>query len=512
MTTTLHGMLADLAREYGNRPALTLGDRTVTFAELESNALDVARSLVGSGARPGDRIVVLDKNSIEYYELIFGASAAGVVAVGLNFRLSPTEAAAIVADARPALIVADPEFAPIVAGVDVTVLLLGADYEAWRSAGRGAVALPHVDVDDVVLQMYSSGTTGEPKGAMLTHRNLSFTPRMGREFYGTSADSVNLLTSPLFHIGGTGYSLTTLGQGGHTVLARDFVVGDILAAIERHRVTNMFLVPTMIDMLVEGATAGDYDLSSLRLIAYGGAAITQHQLLRAIEAIRCDVMAVYGMTEAAGSVACLLPADHDPEGPRAHLLGSIGTSLPWHELTVRDIDTGLPCAPGEVGELCLRSEQTMAGYWGRPELTAATIDAEGWLHTGDAALVDENGFFFLKDRIKDMIITGGENVYPIEVESVLITHPAVREVAVIGVPHAKWGETVKAIIIAEPGISSTEAELIAYCRERLAHYKCPTSVDVVESFPRNASGKLLKRTMRERYVVVDEPALAASAP
>lgn len=499
MTTTLHGMLAALADAYPDRPALTLGDRTLTFAGFEANVLDSAAALIASGLQSGDRIAVVDKNSIEYYELIFAAAAAGLVTVGVNFRLAPAEAAAIIADARPAIVFVGREFRALVDGAGSRVIELGDDFEAWRDADRDEIELPQVDVDDIVLQLYSSGTTGEPKGAMLTHRNLSFTPRMGAEHYGTSADTVNLLTSPLFHIGGTGYSLTTFGVGGHTVLARDFVVNDILATIERHRVTNMFLVPTMIDMLVEGAAGAGRDLSSLRLIAYGGASITTHQLLRAIEAIRCDFMAVYGMTEAAGSVACLLPADHDPEGPRAHLLGSIGRSLPWHEMTVRDIESGEECAPGVVGELCLRSQQVMAGYWGRPDLSAETVDADGWLHTGDAATMDEDGYLYLKDRIKDMIISGGENVYPIEVESVLITHSSVQQVAVVGVPHAKWGETVKAVVVLEPGSELDEAALIAYCRERLAHYKCPTSVDAVDAFPRNASGKLLKRSIRAAY-------------
>lgn len=507
MGTTLHSLLDDLATTFGDKPAVTLHDRSLSFAGLREEAHVVARTLIDSGIRSGERIAVIDKNSLEYYELVFGAAQAGAVLVGVNYRLSAREISIVIADSQPRIIFLSPEFTPLIAqldgelAADIRIVILGDDYENWKNRVASNDRMPQISENDVVVQMYSSGTTGLPKGAMLTHRNLLFTPVMGRDFYGMSSDSVNLLTSPLFHIGGTGYSLTNFGQGGHTVLVRDFAVADVLAAIERHRVTHMFLVPAMIDMLAAASLDTDRDLASLELIAYGGAPITTHQLLNAVTVLDCRFMAVYGMTESAGTIACLIPADHDPSGPRAHLLGSIGRALPWNEIQIFDPDTGQVTEIGAVGELCVRSGQTMAGYWNQPLITADTIDSAGWLHTGDAALFDEDGYLYLKDRLKDMIISGGENIYPIEVENVLFDHEGIREVAVIGVPHLKWGETAKAVVVPAEGCLVTESEIIEFCRARLARYKCPTSVDFVTELPRNASGKVLKRILREQYLV-----------
>ncbi len=511
MSNTLHSLLVDLSQRFPDRPALTLLDRTVTFSELAAAAAQVARRLIAGGIMPGDRIAVVDKNSIDYYELIFGASFAGAVLVGLNYRLSAREICTVVTDANPKILFLSPELDQLCNQLDVEsnaemrIVALGADFELWRDAAPASADFPDMASDDIVLQMYSSGTTGVPKGAMLTHGNLLFTPTMGREFYGMTKDSVNLLTSPLFHIGGTGYSLTTFGQGGHTVLVRDFVVANVLASIEAHRVTNMFLVPAMIDMLTNESLKSSHDFSSLALIAYGGAPITDPQLLSAVSILGCGFMAVYGMTESAGTIAYLGVEDHDPNGPRQHLLGSIGRSLPWNEIIIVDPVTGRECAEGVVGELLVRGGQTMAGYWNQPAATRQAVDSAGWLHTGDNALKDADGFIFLKDRLKDMIISGGENIYPIEVENVLMEHPSIAEVAVIGVPHARWGETTKAVIALIPDAlleanDATAEEIIDFCRARLARYKCPSSIDFVAALPRNASGKVLKRELREPYL------------
>ncbi len=530
MNNTLTSMLRNLSATYGDSPALTLGATTVTFRQLEDSADRVAGGLARAGVVPGDRVAILDKNSIAYFELMFGCAAAGAVLVAVNYRLAAREVRTVVQDAAPKILFVSPDLETLVlnlaapAGVDAPVtdaaaqpgrpviVSLGAEFELWAgpppAAGNPADDRPRAHEpreDDVVLQMYSSGTTGLPKGAMLTHRNLSFTPMMGRAFYGMTENSVNLLTSPLFHIGGAGYGMTTFGQGGHTVLVRDFVARNVLADIARHRVTNMFLVPATIDMLLAESLTNDYDLSSLALIAYGGAPITTHQLVAAASVLTCGFLGVYGMTEAAGTVACLPQSDHDLTGERSYLLGSVGVPLPWNEIKIIDPDTLQELEPGLVGELCVRSGQTMAGYWNQPEITAATIDADGWLHTGDAAYSDAAGYLFLKDRLKDMIISGGENIYPIEVENVLMEHPAVREVAVFGVPHLKWGETVRATIVIAAGQRLSAADVIEFCQSHLARYKCPTIVDFVDALPRNASGKILKRVLREAPVVAGAP-------
>jgi acyl-CoA synthetase (AMP-forming)/AMP-acid ligase II len=269
----------------------------------------------------------------------------------------------------------------------------------------------------------------------------------------------------------------------------------MVRAIRRYGVTHAFFVPAVVKLLLDAAAGAD--LPSLAMIAYGGAPMTEALLLRAMGTLRCSFLGVYGMTETAGSVTALAPEDHDPGGPRAGLLRSVGRALPWHEVVVTDPVTGTPSAVGEVGEIWVRSGQNTPGYWHRPDETAATLTPDGWLRTGDAAYTDADGYLFLHDRIKDMIISGGENVYPAEVENALASHPAVADVAVIGVPSERWGETVKAIVVA--GAPVTSDDLIDHARTRLAGYKCPTSVEFVVELPRNASGKILKKVLREPY-------------
>jgi len=347
---------------------------------------------------------------------------------------------------------------------------------------------------------------------MLTNANLSWTPLMGRELYRMGEQSVNLLTSPMFHIGGAGYSLTCFGNGGHTVMAPDLDPATVLSLVEGHRVSHAFLVPTIIRTLLDALRQQPVDLSSLELIAYGASPIDERTLAQAIEAVGCLFLGVYGMTETAGSVTALVPEDHHPSGPRVRLLRSVGRPLPWHDVVIFDPDTEQQVAAGAVGEIWVRSPQNMAGYWGHKDLEATTLRSDGWLRTGDAAWRDEEGYIYIHDRLKDMIISGGENVYPAEVERVLVEHPGVREVIVVGVPHQRWGETVKAIVVGQPGATLSEVELISFCRERIAHFKCPTSVDFVDELVRNASGKVLKRVMRDAYWPPENRMVKGSKP
>lgn len=498
---TLAALLDDLVALGPDRPALTVGATTLSFGDLDRRSRQVAAAMAAYGVAPGDRVAVVARNGPAYFELLFGAARAGAVLVGVNWRLAPAEVAAVLDDAAPAFVVVEEAQRRLVEGVpDKQLVVLGAGYEEWLAADHPAVTTSP-QPDDVVLQLYSSGTTGRPKGARLTHANLLFTPRMGRESYAMGPESVNLLVSPLFHIGGIGYAMTALGQGAHTVLVVDVEPGLVLETIAEHRVTHAFLVPAVVQMLVSHPRVAEIDLSSLEVIAYGGAPMTEALLRRAMDTLRCGFLGVYGMTETAGSVTALPPADHDPGGPRAGLLRSIGRTLPWHDVEVHDVLTGEPSPPGEVGEIWVRSGQNTPGYWGLPEETASTLVDGGWLRTGDAAYADEDGYLFLHDRIKDMVISGGENVYPAEVENAVAGHPAVAEVAVIGVPSPRWGETVKAVVVLAEDATATPEELIAWTRDRLAHYKCPTSVDFVEVLPRNASGKILKKDLRAPFWV-----------
>jgi long-chain acyl-CoA synthetase len=302
----------------------------------------------------------------------------------------------------------------------------------------------------------------------------------------------------MFHIGGIGWAYCGLWNGATTIIVRDFDAPTILDLLEAHRVTNAVFVPTMLQMLlVPGAETRDY--SALRSIAYGASPITTPLLKSAHRTFGCSFFGCYGLTETTGTVVALEPEDHDPGGPRERLLRSVGRPYPWVELCIADPETGHEVGPGERGEVWIRAPNVCAGYFNRPEETAEAITPDGWLRTGDGGYRDEEGFLFLTDRIKDMIVSGGENVYPVEVEEALSQHPAVADVTVIGVPHERWGEAVAALVVRREGRPCTAEDVIAFARERLAGYKVPRVVEFVDGFPRTPSGKVLKRELRDRF-------------
>jgi long-chain acyl-CoA synthetase len=317
--------------------------------------------------------------------------------------------------------------------------------------------------------------------------------------WGMGPQSVNLVAMPMFHIGGCGYGSSTLMVGGHTVLMREVNPAVAIDLIERYRVTHTFFVPAVVQALLQVPGIEQAKLSSLQLLMYGASPIGEVLLRRALSVLRCNFMQAYGMTETAGTVLDLPPKDHELDGPRAGLLRSCGRAYPWVALRIIDPTTLADVAPGQVGEIWLKSLMVMKGYWGKPDATAEAIVNGGWLRTGDAAYQDAQGYVYLFDRFKDMIISGGENIYPAEVENALNAHPAVLEVGVIGVPHERWGETPMAIVVLRPGQHPEPTDLIAFTRERLAHYKCPTKLIFSDTLPRNASGKLLKRELRRQY-------------
>jgi acyl-CoA synthetase (AMP-forming)/AMP-acid ligase II len=333
---------------------------------------------------------------------------------------------------------------------------------------------------------------------MLTNDNCAALMDVA-EAWNVDETSVSLVAMPLFHIGGSGWANVALARGGTDVLVPMIDAAALLDTIESSRITNAFLVPAVLQMMCAVPGADERDLSSLRSIAYGASPITSGALKRALEVFRAPLFQVYGLTETTGAITELSSTDHDPGGPREHLLRSAGKPYPWVEMKAVDPATGADCPAGEVGEIWTRSVQNSPGYWHKADDTAAAFDADGWLHTGDAGYLDDEGFVFLTDRIKDMVVTGAENVYPIEVENVLSEHPDVADVAVIGVPDEQWGETVKAVVVRRPGSALTEQQLLDWTKERLAGFKRPRSVDFADQLPRNPSGKLLKRVLREPY-------------
>ena len=502
--STFAQILRQHAAERPQAPAVSFEGVTWTFADLHALSSRSAQALRHTGVQAGDRVAVLTKNRAEFYELLFACSKIGAILVGLNWRLAPPEIEAIIQDASPAVVIAGPQELALLSERARTqtglqrVLVFGADYDNWRAlpaADPGHQGAP----EDVALLLYTSGTTGLPKGVMLTNENMSFTRELAKA-WGMGPDSVNLVAMPMFHIGGSGYGSSTLLVGGHTVLMREVNPAVAIELIARYRVTHTFFVPAVVQSLLQTPGIESADLSSLQLLMYGASPIGEVLLRRALDVLHCNFMQAYGMTETAGTVLDLPPRDHELDGPRAHLLRSCGRAYPWCELRIIDPTTLADVKVGEVGEIWLRSAMVMKGYWNKPEATRETLTPDGWLRTGDAAYQDEQGYVYLFDRFKDMIISGGENIYPAEVENALHAHPAVQEVGVIGVPHERWGESPMAVVVLRPGQQVQPSELIAFTRERLAHYKCPSAVVFAASLPRNASGKLLKRELRKQYL------------
>ena len=520
---TVAGMLRHHAEHIGDRPMFRFGDRTVTWAEHYQRAQQVAQALRSEGVGTGDRVAFLDRNGLEYFDVLFGGALLGAVNVAVNWRLAPPEMAAVIDDAGASVLVVHPDYLPCLAGMANglpsvhRVVVIGDPKEHAEQGGASDLArrvgyeewlAEHEPVDpgyvgqpeEVSLQLYTSGTTGLPKGVMLTNANLAMClAQASPAAFGVDESTVSLVAMPLFHIAGSGWALAAMSLGSRSVILRDLDPAELVRLIGAERVTHAVLVPAVLMVLLGVTDLEQADFSSLEMIGYGASPIAEDVLVKCMKAFGCRFVQLYGMTETTGAIVYLRSEDHDPNGPRRHLLRAAGEPLPGVELRVVDPDTGEETPLGQVGEVWTRSTFNMLGYWQNPADTAATITADGWLRTGDAGYLDEEGYLYLHDRMKDMIVSGGENVYPAEVENVLLAHRAVADAAVIGVPDDRWGETVKAIVVAVPGAEIDAEEVIAFCRDRLAHYKCPTSVDTIDVLPRNPSGKVLKRQLREPY-------------
>jgi long-chain acyl-CoA synthetase len=496
-----------------DRPMLTHGDTTWTWAEHHERSSRVAQALLAEGVGAQDRVAFLDKNGAEYFEVAFGGAKINSVLVAVNWRLAPTEMAWIINDAEAKVLIVGPDFTGHLAQFEDQlttvnkIVVLGdglgdgghVGYAAWLASSPvedpGIEAAPN----DVAMQLYTSGTTGLPKGVMLTNANLGALIPEGSKELGVDQDTVSMVAMPLFHIGGSGWALLGIANGGHTVIIREVDPTAILRAFEEQRVSHVFVVPAVLMMLLASPNCATTDFSSLRYVAYGAAPISEKVLVQALDALDCSFVQLYGLTETTGAFTLLRPSEHAPGGPHPERLRSCGVPFSHVELRVVDLDSGADQPAGSPGELWTRSAQNMLGYWHNPDGTAATITADGWLKTGDVAYLDADGFVYLHDRVKDMIVSGGENIYPAEVENALMGHGAVADVAVIGVPDDKWGESVKALVVKAPGADVAPEELIEFARARIARYKVPRSVDFVDSLPRNPSGKLLKRQLREPY-------------
>ncbi|MEX1006623.1 MAG: fatty acid--CoA ligase [Acidimicrobiia bacterium] len=509
MVNTLGDMIRERAVDRGDAPAITYQDRTITYAELDARSTQVAHALRAAGIAHGDRMAVFDKNVPEFFELLLGAAKVGAVLAAVNWRLAPPEIAQILNDATARVLLVGAEFLPCLEAIEPrleTVELVVTTesgttrpgFAEWRDAQPTDDLQVEVSPDDVAVQFYTSGTTGLPKGVMIAHRAMFSLVPAANAALRLTADSVAMVAMPLFHVAGAAWGLIGLMAGAHCVLLREVDPHTILVDVERYRVTHAVYVPAVLQLLLATPGVESTDFSSLDTILYGASPISEDVLVKSLEVFGCRFLQAYGLTETAGAVVLLPPEDHDVGGPNAHRLRAAGVAMPGVELRVVDAD-GNDCALGDVGEVWMRSPSNMVGYWNMPEATAAAITGDGWFKSGDAGFFDADGYLYIHDRIKDMIISGGENIYPAEVESVLMGHPAVADAAVIGVPDEKWGEAVKAIVVRAPNSDLDDRELIAFSRERLAHFKCPTTVDWVDTIPRNPSGKILKTELREPY-------------
>ncbi|CAB4684836.1 MAG: long-chain-fatty-acid--CoA ligase [Actinobacteria bacterium] len=483
--------------------------RTWSWAQWHDRVRRAAGGLQQLGIGRGDVVGFLDKNHPACVELSLGAASLGAANAIVNFRLAGDEIDYAVNDSGARVLVVGTELMPQIEKIrdqlttveriiEVTTDGVDDEYEQWLAASTPVGRSADVEPDDVCLVLYSSGTTGRPKGVMLTHANMVAHTINSHDGWVFEPGDKSMVAMPLFHVGGSSYVLFGLHDGVASVMTRDPDGGSLAGAILQGA-NRTFLVPAVLAQVLQAGPDAVKLFGALKTYTYGAAPMPPPLLRAAMEAWPdTDFMQVYGLTEVAGVATHLLPEEHlDTAHPER--LVSAGRAVPGVEIRIVDPASLEDLPIGEHGEIWLRTPQLMKGYLGKPEATAEVITEDGWFRTGDLGRLDDGGFLFVEDRLKDMIISGGENIYSPEVERVLAEHPSVMEVAIIGIPDDTWGESVKAVVSLHPGTEATEAELIAYCREHLAHFKCPKSVDVIDLLPRNPTGKILKRDLRAPY-------------
>ena len=497
-----------------DQPMIHCGERTLTRGEFQQQVARTGSALKSAGLVPGDRLGFLGCNSDVFMVLLQACVRSRIVLVPVNWRLAPAELRYVFDDSGIRLLISDREFLPAIQGlapggrIERLLVTEGAvpdrqSFADWIREQPPIPPLPVAPRDDSAMLLYTSGTTGNPKGVLLTHANLinADADAVGTGLPWASWDTqvTGLLASPVFHIAGSALAAFGLMGGAQIVMMPKPDPVAIVAAIARHRVTKVFLVPTLLNMVLNSPSAlAGADLSSLRFVLYGASPISTDLLCRAMARLPdAEFVQLYGATETTGTATWLPSADHQTGGsPRM-----LSCGIPYADTQIRIVDAerqALP--PRDIGEIEIQSGCVMKGYFNNPEATQRAI-VDGWYRTGDAGYRDEDGYLYICDRIKDMIISGGENIYPAEIENALAGHPAVLACAVIGVPDPRWGEAVKAVVIPRAGSSASAEELREFLRPLLAGYKIPKSVDFVSEFPLTPSGKVLKRELRKPYWV-----------
>jgi fatty-acyl-CoA synthase len=505
-------------QQFPGKTAVVCGEHRFSYTEFAQRARRLAGALRDAGVCPGDRVAFLSLNCHRLLEAYYGVPTAGAVVLPLNVRLAPAELAHILNDSGAKALFLQQEFIPVVesfrAGVPAlqNFFLLDADPAVpWLSSQNYedmlAAATPYrpdimqFDENSLAELFYTSGTSASPKGVMLTHRNVYLHALSVCITFRTKADAVQLHTIPLFHANGWGTAHSVTLVGGRQIMLPRFTCAEVFRLIARERVDSLSLVPIMATALVNSPERHSYDLSSVQWISIGGAACSPTLVRQMEEAFGCECFAGYGLTETSPvlSTAKMKPGI-ELDGDRRYLAQAMtGYAIPGVELRVVDHNgDDIPCDAKTMGEILARSDGVMHGYWDQPAETAQVM-RDGWFHTGDVAIVDESGSILIVDRVKDMIVSGGENISSLEVEKAILAHPGVYEAAVIAVSDDKWGEVPKAFVIAKPGAEVSAAELLEFCRLRIAHYKCPRSIEFVASLPKTATGKILKKNLRETY-------------
>lgn len=521
------------AEQYPNKVGVVCGAERFSYGQFGERSARLAGALLASGAQPGDRVAFLSTNCHRLLEAYYGVIEAGCILLPMNIRLAPPELAFVLNDAEAKFLFLEHRFLPLVEGFRASVpsierfVLLdeesrsGLDsfenYEAVLARSSPFYSdIMQVDENAVAELFYTSGTSDTPKGVMLTHRNV-YLHALSVIVAGqtskvmsahTSSETVTLHTIPLFHANGWGAAHTITLVGGTHVMVHAFNPAEVFHLVEKERVTCCALVPTMANALVHSPERTKFDLSSLRLITIGGAASSPTLVKAVEEKLGCTCISGYGLTETAPAIAFSPPKTgvmwqgEDRYARQART----GFAIPGVELRVKDVNgNDVPRDGKTIGEIVARGDSVMKGYWGLPDATKAAFEGD-WFRTGDVATIDQDSYILIVDRKKDIIVSGGENISSLEVEKVLASHPDIFEAVVIPVSDEKWGEVPKAVVVLKPGTHVTEAEVLKFCRSQLAHYKCPHSVDFVDSLPKSGTGKNLKRELRERYVASQKTA------
>lgn len=510
MDVELKGSLAETFRwrckNSANSTAIKFLDREQTYAQFDTNSNQVAQGLLNFGIKKDSRIAYLAKNTDYFFEILNGGLKSGSVTVGVNWRLTAEEVAYVLEDSKSELVFVSSDFFEIIDNIKDKVSSLKniiaidgshsnwLNYVQWRDSQKDLDPYIESNENDDVVQLYTSGTTGNPKGVQLTNRNFSSATESTLQVVPITYESPCMVCMPVYHVAGTNFGIWGLLQGCKNIIIPEVDPGLILNLVEKERIELTMWVPAVILFLIQHPNASKTDFSSLKLVLYGASPIAEDTLLSAIDLMNCDFYQVYGLTETTGAITLLSPEDHSIERGK---LRSCGKPIPGVEIKIVDENKNeVPI--GEVGEIITKSDLNMKGYWNNDKATSEAFN-DSWFYSGDLGYLDDDGYLFIHDRLKDMIVSGGENIYPAEVENALMSNSLILDAAVVGIPDEKWGESTKAFVVLKKEGEINEEEIINYTKTKIASYKCPKSINFINELPRNPSGKVLRRELRAPF-------------